>query len=252
MLDIRKHFQATTLIMAILGAGAALYVISMQQTSEPSIIESVLSTEEPTGAISGEATLDGEPLAFARIELYPKEATGETYRIRTNPDGGYTLTGVAPGDFMIVLAQNHRSGNHADYTLHTRVYPDQNTTVNFYMERGEAAIEGQVRLDGAPATRGNATLTIPEDHIHPTEHHYAQLDEDGFYRFEDLRPGRASNLQVDVNTSCPPRCTRHSPAAPGHGPTGEHTVEIHLEADRTVRQDVDISHAISVATLPQR
>ncbi len=144
---------------------------------------------ERGGVVQAYATLDGAPAHdyCLRLMMY-----AENYRqdCRTDENGFCQFDEVPVGEGQITLfRQDSESGPAQIQDMF--VEADKTTTVDFELVRGDSTVEGDVRIDGIPAS-GEVKARYADGTMMSTSH-----IENGHYKFESLVPSVA-DLAVSV------------------------------------------------------
>jgi hypothetical protein len=102
------------------------------------------------------------------------------------PDGTYEMANLSPGSITVsVGVTSPDSGERMSFDKPATIRDGEVTVVDFdFPAPGIATVEGQIQIDGEPATSGYITAVLPGGSTKDT-----RMDADGYYRLEQLPPG---------------------------------------------------------------
>jgi hypothetical protein len=181
-------------------------------------------------AVRGVVRIGGQPivnqLVAVRPSAKPVYAGLETY---TDESGSYTLEGLAPGDYDVLVNATTRQNNFAVTRSMSRpiaVETGRSVQVDFDFAAGDAAIEGEVTVNGRPPRSAHISAWLVGV-SGETEWLHASVQHDGSYRLEGLPAG-----PLDIEVRAQPQEM-----------SGElsRSVSLELISGRIARQDFSFS-----------
>ena len=155
---------------------------------------------DPGGVIVGTVTgLDGHPAGDAAVIAL--RAGGGAKTVRTQPDGVYRLTGLAPGPWSVTVGNiyekpesSRKVVDHASPvpppSVAARVASDEEIVVDLDMRQLGASLRGHVRVDGEGRISMRVLLRDDPDAPMPSAMRTAWTGPKGDYAFVGLLPGR--------------------------------------------------------------
>lgn len=168
------------------------------------ILAGSLAGQQPQGSspfqISGTLVdaVTGQPIAHARVGIASVSKRDTFTTTMSGEDGRFLFTNVSPGKYSLVaqrrgyLAQSF--DEHEGFSTAIVAGPDLNTADLVFRLAPECSISGRVSDEAGEAVRF-AQITLYRvrnfDGIQETRVYLHETsDEEGFYRFKHLRPGR--------------------------------------------------------------
>jgi len=143
------------------------------------------------GALGGRVTHDGRaaPGQSVLVVRYTEPRTQE--QVITGEDGRYRIEGLRTGDFD-VLAKYTLPGDSGLLRIQSsvRIVAGTEATLNFDFPKKLGTLEGTVTVNGSPATSAEIKGLIDMPQGHATFNTTA--GENGFYRIENILPGKVS------------------------------------------------------------
>jgi hypothetical protein len=137
------------------------------------------------GTLQGTITIGGQP-SQGIINLFRGVPDMVGFHEQGRPDGTYEMANLSPGSITVsVGVTSPDSGERMSFDKPATIRDGEVTVVDFdFPAPGIATVEGQIQIDGEPATSGYITAVLPGGSTKDT-----RMDADGYYRLEQLPPG---------------------------------------------------------------
>lgn len=165
-----------------------------------------------TATISGTVTssLDGEPIAGVRVELYAFEAGGfgGLGSVTTDAEGAFTVVTLSPGQYTL--------GFFDDSSAHLSTYLGQSTNLTeadlLTVELGDALVGADAVLQRAGSVSGTVTDSVTGEPVEGVEVRGEFFDgfggwvgndltgSDGTYQLDGLKPGENWTIYFDASS----------------------------------------------------
>ncbi len=188
-----------------------------------------------SGTVEGVVSADGIPVADQTV-FVQTDNMADLQMATTDAKGFYSISGIAPGEVTLSASATHDDATRSQDKTAT-VEAGATTTLNFNIEFGAGAIEGQFLSGGQPVSDGYIAA-MP---VGAVEGHFASIDgavsPDGTYRISGLDAG---DYKVMAQTG-----------GLGNGPSRTRTLNATVGDGETVHLDIDLeggSHLRGVIT----
>lgn len=173
----------------------AIQASPAEQASTPSIQGKVL--EEP----------EGQPIRKANVQLYGRERpTGSNYSAISDAQGQFTIDGVKPGQYVVVVERPGFVQSNRRITISVQPGSGKNDLI-LHMQAA-AVITGKIAdLDGDPIGGVSVTATrVGSMGAERNSRNYGNgaTNDLGEFRISDLRAGRYKITAIPPQTSQPP------------------------------------------------
>ena len=138
--NLRSGLMATTTLAGALAT--TMGVTAFMSTVAIMAPTAAMAQDYTSGALTGTVTADGKAIAGAEVSVTSK-ALGQTTHLKTSASGGFSTTGLQPGDYDITVTAN----GYADYHGTAKI-----------------VISQEVRFDASLSVTGAAQTVVVKGH----------------------------------------------------------------------------------------